>query len=110
MVNPKNKEIVDSNPRATQILGYTREEMNNMPVEVVHPHDMEKLMSCAKRVFKLGTSWTDKLQCRCKDGTMRESEVSGSVFEIDSRKVLIAQVRDTSLIKKLEKERDQGNA
>ena len=110
LVDPENKQIIDSNPRAAQMLGYTREEMKNMPIEQVHPNDLEQVMEFAESVLTSGSCWTDSLQCRHKDGTLLESEVSGSVFEMCGRKVMIAQVRDISMIKRLEKERDQSEA
>ncbi|MBL4753916.1 MAG: PAS domain-containing sensor histidine kinase [Flavobacteriales bacterium] len=110
LVDPKKMQIIDSNLRAAKMLGYTREEMKYMPIEQVHPNDMEQLTSFTKRVFKQGTSWTDKLQCRCKDGTLLESEMAGSIFEIRDHKVMLAQIRDTSVIKQLERERDQSEA
>ena len=106
IVDPTVDEIIDCNPRACQMLGFSREELLSTPVSAIHPHEMPKLKAFAQSVFKKEQGWTDELTCLTKGGETLAAEISASVVELDGRTCMIAMVRDVSERNRLAQEID----
>jgi PAS domain S-box-containing protein len=102
LIDPESNAILDVNPVACRMLGYSREELLALSVAAIHPHEMPQLQSFARSVFDRGRGWTNELSCRTKDGYTVPAEISASLVEIDGRTCLIALVRDTSERKEAE--------
>ncbi len=103
VINPAEDCIVDANPRACVMLGYTREELLSLPVSAIHPGEMAILQAFAQSVFDNGRGWTNELSCQTKYGELLPAEISASAIQIthedtpghvvESRHI-IAMVRD----------------
>ena len=96
-------EILDVNPRACSMLGYSREELLSMSMSAIHPKEMPQLLAFAKSVFEQGKGWTNELTCLTKTRITLPAEMSASVIDIAGRKCMIAMVRDISERKRAEK-------
>ncbi|WP_255169242.1 MEDS domain-containing protein [Natrononativus amylolyticus] len=96
IVDPEADEFVDANPAATEMLGYTHDELLTLSPSDVHPDELDEFREFAEEVFADGTGWIDELTCRTKEGGTIPTEISASRMEHNGRPVLLAVVRDTS--------------
>jgi len=102
IIDPERDEILDVNPRACQMLGYSREELLSLDIFGVHPNEMPQLLAFTQSVFEHGHGWTDKLTCLTKTGNVLPAEISASVTDIDGRRCIIAAVRDVAELRRAE--------
>ena len=102
VIDPERDEIVDVNPRACSLLGYSRAELVSLSVSAIHPKEMPRLLAFSRSVFEHGHGWTDELTCLTKSGIRVPAEISASVAEVAGRRRLIALVRDISDRKRAE--------
>ncbi|MFQ5604874.1 MAG: sigma 54-interacting transcriptional regulator [bacterium] len=103
VLDPHQDKIIDVNPRACTLLGYSRQELLSSSVTRIHPREMPKMLAFAQTVFKDGRGWTDELSCVTKSGGALPAEISASVIDIDGRECMIALVRDISERKQAER-------
>ncbi|MCH7760331.1 sigma 54-interacting transcriptional regulator, partial [candidate division TA06 bacterium] len=102
VIDPAKDEIIDVNPRATDMLGYSREELLSLPITSIHPNEMPELLAFAQSVFDKGSGWTNELTCLTKSGKTLPAEISASVIDISGTSYMIALVRDISERKRME--------
>ncbi|MBI3079592.1 MAG: sigma 54-interacting transcriptional regulator, partial [Deltaproteobacteria bacterium] len=102
VVDPERDEILDVNPVACRMLGYSRGELLSLPISEVHPDEMPELLAFARSVYERGSGWTDELTCLTKSGSRLPAEISASVIEIEGRICLIVMARDISARKRAE--------
>lgn len=96
IVDPAADLILDANPRACVMLGYSREELLKLSVSAIHPTEMAELNAFAEMVFAQGTGWTDELTCMTKGGGSIAADISASVVEVDGHPRMITIVRDVT--------------
>lgn len=95
VIDPSSDRILEANPQATKLLGYSREELlNNIHISTVHPNEMPQLMAFAESVLEKGQGWTDQLTCLTKSGVIVPAEISASTLEYGDRECVVAIVRD----------------
>ncbi len=102
VIDPAEDEIVETNQRASEMLGYTQEELLSTPISAIHPDEMPRLLAFSESVFKQGSGWTDELSCLTKSGELLPAEISASVIDLIGRTCIIALVRDVSQRKRAE--------
>ena len=68
VLDPTRDKILDANPKACSMLGYSREELLSVGVSAIHPVEMPKMMAFAQSVYEQGSGWTDELTCLTKTG------------------------------------------
>jgi len=103
LMRPDHDVIVDVNPAASAMLGYSHDELINMPVSVIHPGEMAELKSFADTVFKEGRGSADTLHCLTRDGECKEVEMSAARIETDGETGMIVSVHDISDRRKQER-------
>ncbi len=94
ILDPAHDSIVDVNSRASELLGYTRDELLALPVSAIHPDEMPRLRAFTQSVLKAGSGWTDELTCLTKSKEKVDAEISASAVEIDGEPRVVAWVRD----------------
>lgn len=105
---PKEDRIVDVNPAACRMLGYTREELLSLRISDIHPNEMPQMMEFAKSVLEEGRGRTDKFGCITKTGEYLSAEISASYFtDVDERQCMVCVVRDISERKRTEAEQNR---
>jgi len=107
LMNPEEDEFVEANPKACELLGYSREELLSLGPSEIHPHEVETFTDFVEGVLESGSSWTDELSCYTADDELLPAEVSASAIEIDDQPHIIALVRDITERKAREQEREQ---
>ncbi|MFQ5950125.1 MAG: sigma 54-interacting transcriptional regulator, partial [Nitrospiria bacterium] len=94
VIDIEQDKILDVNPKASVMLGYSRDELLSLPMRAIHPHEMPKLTAFSHSVLQQGYGWTDELTCLTKSGVNLPSEISASLIDMSGRACLIAIVRD----------------
>ncbi|UTF54258.1 MEDS domain-containing protein [Natronosalvus rutilus] len=107
IVDPEADEIVDANRAATEMLGYTHDELVALAPSDVHPNELDAFREFVEGVFEDGTGWTDELTCHTNDRGQIPAEISASRMEHNGRPVLLAVVRDNSERRKWERAQRQ---
>ena len=98
-------EITECNPAASDLVGYTREELLSVSlVEIIHADDHGRLQSFLRDVQDAGEGSTDGLTCQTKDGELRQLEVSAAKLEDTTQSPIILSVRDVTERKTYERE------
>ncbi len=103
VIDPAQDRILDVNPKACKMLGYSREELLSTPITAIHPKEMPELLAFAQSVFDQGNGWTNELSCMTKSGETLPAEISASVVQFGDTSCLIALVRDITKRKEAEK-------
>ena len=96
VIDPDGDRIVDVNPRACQMLGFSRSELLSLPVSAIHPREMDRLISFTQSVTEQGSGWTNELTCLTKAQQTVPVEMSASTLDIEGRTCILAMVRDIS--------------
>jgi len=102
IIDPSQDRILEANPKACQMLHYSREELLSTSISAVHPDEMPRLLAFAQTVFEQGSGWTDELSCLTKTGEALPAEISASVIEIGDKHCVIAMVREVTKRKRAE--------
>lgn len=109
VIDPAADKILEANPRATELLSYSRQELlNSIKISQVHPNEMPQLKAFAQSVFENGQGWTDELTCLTKAKHKLPAEISAAPIEFEGRPCILAMVRDISERKRLDAERKQA--
>lgn len=101
IVDLEDESFVDVNPRACEILGYSRSELLSMHPEDIHPADIDRVREeFLSQVIAEGVGFTDELTCLTKDGAEIPTEISGAALEsadVETEPTeMIAMLRDIS--------------
>lgn len=97
VIDPKRDRILEANPKASELLGYSREELlNSVRVSTIHPEEMAQIRAFGDKVLKQGYGWTNELTCLTKSGYNLPSEISASVIPFEGENCLISLVRDVT--------------
>jgi PAS domain S-box-containing protein len=101
LVDLETEEFVDVNPRACELLGYSRNELLSMHPEEIHPNDIDRVRhEFISEVMEEGAGFTDELTCLTKDGREIPTEISGAALEPTNEEPrptrMIAMLRDIS--------------
>ncbi len=102
LIDPRSDRILEANPRAGAMLGYTHEELLATPISAVHPNEMPRMLAFTEAVLREGHGWTDELCCRTKAGEFLPAEISASVVEMAGQICVIAMVRNIAERKRME--------
>ncbi|MFH7245705.1 MAG: nitrogen regulation protein NR(II) [Spirulina sp.] len=95
VIDPQGDRILEANPKASEFLGYSREELlTTVKVSSVHPHDLSEFQRFGNTVLQQGHGWTDELSCMTKAGVAVPAEISAAVVSLDGRHCIISMVRD----------------
>jgi len=97
VIDPKCDRILEANPKAVTMLGYSREELlTSVRVSSIHPNEMSKLRAFGEQVLAQGHGWTNELTCLTKSGHQLPAEISASVIPYEGKDRLISLVRDVT--------------
>ena len=105
VVDPEHAHVVDANPRACALFGYSRQEIRHVPMMDLHPlDDMPKVEEFTRTVIAQGSGYTGGINCRARSGDIIAAEISASMTEHKGRQCAIVFIRDISDRRRLEKE------
>jgi PAS domain S-box-containing protein len=96
VMDPEHSRILAANDAGCDLLGYTREELLEIPISRIHPSELAELQELLERVLRQGRASTIKLTCRTKNGTFLPTEISLHKLEIDGETRVLGLVQDRS--------------
>jgi|AntRauTorcE11898_2_1112593.scaffolds.fasta_scaffold00276_19 PAS domain S-box-containing protein len=105
----KSDEIIESNPAASELSGYSREELRSLdPTALIQGSD-ETLQSFLQQIRDAGEGSTreestGELTCTTKHGDSRRLEVSGATLSYDGSAAVVLSARDITERKEREQE------
>ena len=102
LIDPEQNYIIDANPRACEMLGYGLDELINLPVEKIHPTEMDLIQELWISALQNGLGQSNELSCLTKDGATLPVEASFSKVLIRNRNYILAMVRDVTERQRLE--------
>ncbi|MBI5178838.1 MAG: PAS domain S-box protein [Nitrospinae bacterium] len=95
--------LLDSNRKAQELFGYTREELGRMHFQNLHPeHELPKAVAGFHQVMQ-GSGRFPEILVRAKNGRVFPVEIAGNLIEVGGRKVLQGIFRDITLHKQMER-------
>ena len=95
VIDPKRDCILEANPRAVEMLGYSHEELiHSIQVSTIHPDEIPQLIAFSESVLAKGHGWTNELSCVTKTGHSLWTEISASVIPFEGEDCIITLVRD----------------
>jgi PAS domain S-box-containing protein len=98
LADPETCGLVDVNPQAEKLTGYSRAELLRMSLyDLRRPHQHGDLRRRVEGVMQSGTGRYDDTTMLCKDGREISVDISASVYEIDKKRFYQTIVRDNSL-------------
>ena len=109
IIDPHRDRILDANPVACDLLGYSLKELLATPISAIHPNEMPKLQAFAQSVLEDGSGWSDQLTCTTKMGQTIYAEMSASVLDLDGNSCIVVQVREVNGRKRAEQELRSAN-
>ncbi|HRE19412.1 MAG TPA: sigma 54-interacting transcriptional regulator [Rhabdaerophilum sp.] len=86
--------IVDANPRAAELLGYSRETLRMMAATALHPGQRAALVVFTEAVSQKGRYWTHALSPRHADGAQLKLEYSAISLPGDRAGCLLVSLQD----------------
>ena len=102
LIDPERDKILDVNPKACDMLGFSPQELSSLSISAIHPSEMLELRAFARSVLETGHGWTNELTCLTKTGEVLSAEISASTVEIGGQTRMISLVRDTTERKRVE--------
>lgn len=104
VLDPDEDTIVDCNPKAANILGYSQSELQSLsPGEDLHAGDQKEYHAFITRVRDAGQARASNLTCVQKNGSTIEVEVSAGVLDEQNGPLVVFSIRD--ITERLEQER-----
>ncbi|NMF83459.1 PAS domain-containing sensor histidine kinase [Nodosilinea sp. P-1105] len=97
VIDPQGDRILEANPKAAEMLGYSRKELlTSVRISTIHPDEMPQLRAFSKQVREQGYGWTNELTCLTQSGYKLPAEISASVVPFNGGTHIIAIVRDVT--------------
>ncbi len=109
VIDPSKDRILDCNDQACRMLQYDRQELLEIPISRVHPHDMPQVIAFTNAVIENGHGWTDELTCLTKSNRILNAEISAATSHLAGKPCIIASIRDITDRKQAEKALQQIN-
>ena len=97
LMDPGSDAILDANPQAERMLGYSRKSLLQTPVSAIHPDEMPELTRFADSVLRDGHGWTNELTCTTRSGDSLPAEISAAAIQVEGRACLLASVHRSVL-------------
>jgi two-component system, chemotaxis family, sensor kinase Cph1 len=96
VMDPGQNRILAANDAGCALLGYTREELLEIPISCIHPSELPELSQLLESVLRHGRASTITLTCRTKQGTFLPTEIWLHGLQIEGRLRILGLVRDRS--------------
>jgi PAS domain S-box-containing protein len=96
VMDPEHGRILAANDAGCALLGYTRDELLELPISEIHPAEVAELGELLARVLRDHRASTIKLTCRTKQGTFLPTEISLHTLMLGGRLRVLGLVQDRS--------------
>jgi len=108
LIDPERRRLVETNPKAGQLLGYPQAKLSGLPLAQILPELTPLLPDLWPQILQNGSSQNQAFSCLTGEGQFIPVEVSLSSVQIKGRDYLLAMMMDVSERKKLEEQLRQS--
>jgi PAS domain S-box-containing protein len=104
VVDSETHRIVEANPAACRMLGYSLEELRARRPADMHAHEAEAMAQFSAAVLRDGHAFSNDLSCLAKSGDRVPVEVTGTLAEDGGAKQIVIMARDMRSLRRAEAE------
>ena len=101
VIDPETGSIIDANPSATTLYGWSRPELTKMNIKEINTLPWDDLSSAMQKT-KNEKNKLFNFEHRLKDGSIRDMEVTSAPIEFDGKTYLFSIIHDITERKKAE--------
>ncbi|MGD0276388.1 MAG: PAS domain S-box protein [Syntrophales bacterium] len=99
-----NGQIIDSNPMARTLFGYSKKELMGLHFTKLHPReDIEKMQNAFNRFAHQKKGRVGDVRIRTKDGRIIDVDINGIRIEIEDQSLIVGIFREMGIYKEKEK-------
>jgi two-component system, cell cycle sensor histidine kinase and response regulator CckA len=102
IIDTDTRQILDCNPYTSEWLGYERHELVSMRVEDILEPGAQGVSDNIQKAIELGLVRIQERRFRKKNGTIVDSEVTGTLIEYEGRRCMVVLVRDITERKRIQ--------
>ncbi|WP_176758439.1 sensor histidine kinase [Limimonas halophila] len=102
LVDVPGDRIVDANPAACAMLGYSEDEITTVRPSAVHPDEMAALSAFYRQVSTRGWAQASGMSCLRPDGSKVPVDIAGAQIDWQGETLMLAVVHDMREHKRLE--------
>lgn len=96
LLDPLHNSYVDCNKAACQLLGYSRQQILEMPVSSIHGRDLGQLIVFSQQVMEQGQALSHLIRCCLADGHYIPCELNAARTVVNQREMIIVSMTDTT--------------
>ena len=96
VIDLQTERILQANSKAASLLGYSQEELLEIPISTIHQNEISEFQAFMQSVTQNTFGWTDQLTCLTKQGKHLSAEISASSLKLQGSDCIIALVRDVT--------------
>ena len=100
--DPDRDEVLDANPSACDMLGYSRSDLLRQRPSAIHAHEPVAFQHFVARVRDEGVARSDRLTCADNRGEHVPCEISASWVRVEERNWVLAIIRDVRARRRME--------
>ncbi len=101
LVDPYRDQILEANPAAQDLLGYSAEELRRLPASRPFLSDFARMLILSQAALHQGKAWSNEIRAETHDGASLQLEISASAFSEDQRELLVLSLREVAKLDEL---------
>ncbi|PKM44453.1 MAG: hypothetical protein CVV05_11965 [Gammaproteobacteria bacterium HGW-Gammaproteobacteria-1] len=101
LIDPFGDRIVEANPEAQNLLGYTALELHGLRASQVFLPDIAGMIAFTQAVLHKGRCWNNELHVQTAQGERVRVEISASVMDAQEQNLLICTLRNYDRLEEL---------
>lgn len=94
IIDPYDDRIVEANPEAQNLFGYTVLELRSLPASLVFLPDIAEMIAFTQSVLHNGRSWNNELHIQTKEGESVRIELSAVIIADQEKTLLVCTLRN----------------
>ncbi|MFE8701445.1 PAS domain S-box protein [Cytobacillus sp. FJAT-54145] len=102
--NPDTKKVIEASQQFCRMLGYSEEEMVNLPLNEFILHDLTSVEENISIVLNNNKHFLGERRYKCKDGKVLEVEVRATLIQSENNRYVLANIRDITEINRKSKD------
>jgi len=101
LIDPYSDRIVQANPSAQQLLGYTQKTLLELRPSHLFTPDLAKMISFTQAVLHRGHGWNNELHILNQQGELVRLEISASLLHEPDASLMICSLRNYAQLEEL---------
>ncbi len=101
LIDPYRDSVVQANPEAQNLLGYTQMELRTLRPSRIFIPDLAEMIAFTQAVLHKGRCWTNELHAQTQQGDLVRLEISASVQQEEDATLMICTLRNYDKLEEL---------